>query len=77
MTDSELEECITIARRQMESDPRCQRMRVTLNKFLEEQEQRLYEKAAERANRYRRRIAWEVNQERKEKSETWLAKKVV
>jgi hypothetical protein len=77
MTDAELEEGITVVRRQMEDDPRGQRTQITLKRFLEEQENRQYETAAVRASRFRRRIAWEANQERKEKLENRLAKRVV
>ena len=72
MTPAELNEAIAEARHRYEENPRGANRLEGLNRFLAESERRQHESPADRANRLRKRIAWEVAQDRREeKANNW------
>src|SRR6056297_122028 len=66
MTPVELEEATNEARRRYARSPKSPNHADCLRRFLDEQERRQRETPADRANRLRLRIAWEVAQEKRE-----------
>ena len=67
MTTVELDKSIAKAQRRFDENPRGLNLRDALTRLLNEREKRLTEQAADRANRLRERISWELAQEKKEK----------
>lgn len=66
MTPAELDEAIAEARCRYEENPCGSNRLESLDRFLAEFERRHHETPADRANRLRKRIAWEVAQDRRE-----------
>ncbi|WP_417245164.1 hypothetical protein [Celeribacter sp.] len=77
MTPGELRAATERARKLFNEDPKMSNRKESLQRFLDEEKKRETETRYDRANRLRERIAWEVAQERKEKSNSWRRATVV
>lgn len=76
MTPGELRAATERARKFFKEGPKKPNRKESLQRFLDEEKKRETETRYDRANRLRDRIAWEVAQERKEKSNSWRSERV-
>lgn len=77
MSPGELRAATERARKLFNEGPKVSNRKESLQRFLDEEKKRETETGYDRANRLRERIAWEVAQERKEKSNSWRRATVV